>query len=203
MGGVRVGVLVDKKDEAKSYYLDKVIVSATVRTKDDEFPLAGSKAPSAEELKVIEVELKTATSGAAEQPSTGGAPQSDPLPPEGAGGASAANDANMEEATSAAPDDAEPSVGSKRERPVVDPSVVEREVKRVKHISGKAMNNKRRKENYDSLDDVPLHIKRARANAVVCDPEVIEYLRSSGHFAEQCWACAQDAAQPVCRECLD
>ena len=111
------------------------------------------------------------------------------MPPEGAGGASTANEANTDEAASAIPlqpGDVEPPVGSKRGRcrSAVDPAVVGREVKRVRRASpGRRCSTSAA---YDSLDDVPLHIKRARANAVVCDPEVIENQRASGHFAEQC-----------------
>ncbi len=151
--------------------------------------------------------MRTATSCADQQRDDGGAQQNDPRPPEGEGSAPAANDANMDEAASAAPADADAEpVGSKRMRRVMDPSLVERELKRVRFLSGKEVNKKRQKEDCDTLDDVLLqailHVRRAPENDVVCDPEVIEYLKSSGHFAElaeQCWACAQ----PVCRECLN
>ena len=65
--------------------------------------------------------------------------------------------------------------GCGRPRKVVDPAQIEQQVKRAKRAYTKRVAvDKRQRETYDTLDDVPLHIKRAKANAVVGDPVVIE-----------------------------
>ena len=129
--------------------MDKIVVSSTVRAKDDEFPMAGSKGPTAEELKVIEVEMKTgadssatpqqpssaADSGASPQqqhPSAEVAPQTE-APRQETGGANAEDgDASMGGAASAAAPERQQEVeppapvkrGRGRPRKVVDPAQV-------------------------------------------------------------------------------
>jgi hypothetical protein len=197
-GGVRVAVL---KDNQGNLVIDKIIVSTTVRTKDEEFPLAASKKPSDDELKAIEFELKGELVG--EPPAEKEKVVQDTFDvldeifaPEKAKRRRVRQEETPEPKVEETTAEGETAPGE----PASDIPVeeIERQVHRAEQGA-----MRERPDDYSALDDVPHCMKKARAAAVVADPKVIAYFENRGEFEGWCWACGGDAPTLVCRPCLE
>lgn len=214
-GGVRVAVL---KVKDKFVEFDKVIVSTTVRTKDEEFPFSMSHGPSLDELKVIEASLKEEDSRKKQQPGEEPAERQKDVKGvkkkvEKRKGTKAKKEKTTEENIAKDEDDIDAFLKECDEVPVPGDAVelddppeeeakamevdkVIQELKRGADLAGL--------EEYSHLDDVPLSIKKNRLAAMARNELVVKwspYLSMVDYRV--CSVCLVRSGGVLCENCIE